>query len=852
VSLQVSPASLELVGPRAEARVLVTARLADGSLRDVTDHVTETAANAGLLLRDPDGTLHPLKDGATTLQFAYGGRHTTLKVRARDTRRALPISFKNEIEPVLTRLGCNQGACHGAQYGKGGFKLSLAAFDPDLDYTNIVRQTQGRRVSPADPERSLLLLKPTMRVRHGGGLRLEPGSVDYRLLVRWLRDGAAAPVASDPEVTRLEVLPAERVMQPGGMPQRLIVRAVYSDGATRDVTPHARIATLNDAIASCSPEGLVRPVGCGQTAVMVRYAGQATVSTIVVPFKNLPAQDLTSGPFPLGKGRIVSGLAALKPEKLSPIAALTGKRQSGATSDKSSPLPFREGGMGGLGSGSAQIDALVARKQQQLGLEPSPLCDDRTFVRRVFFDLIGTAPTADEIARFLADRSADRRARLIDALLARPEYADYWALKWGDLLRCNRTALGSPKGMWSFANWIHTQLQENRPVDQFAQDLILAQGSTYTNGPANYYRVAQAPPDLAETTSQVFLGVRMQCARCHHHPFEKWSQTDYYQLAAYFARVGVKGSNEFGQFGGEQIVKVNDGGEVTHPKTGAVMRPTPLGAQLANLPANKLPDPDRDGDRRRALAAWLTSPSNRLFARNIANRYWGYLFTKGIVNPIDDQRVTNPPTNPELLDFLADELVRGKYDLKHLLRVICNSQTYQRSSAATPANRTDELFFTHYLPRRLPAEAMLDAVDFACGTREKFPELPAGVRAIQLPDPNVGSEFLDAFGRPARLISCECERVAEPNLTQTLKLMNGDQINGKVSAEDGRVTKLLAARKPDDAIITDLYVATLGRPPRPRERNEILGALIFAPDRKPVYQDVLLTLLNSKEFLFNH
>jgi hypothetical protein len=745
------------------------------------------------------------------------------------TAVAKPVSFNLDVVPILTRIGCNQGACHGSQYGKGGFKLSLAGFDTDLDYLNIVKQARGRRIALADPRRSLLLLKPTMTVPHGGGRRLEPGSPDYKTLLRWLQEGAPGPNPADPTLTKVDVFPNERILPQGDRPLRLVVRATYNNGMTRDVTAHTRLQSLNDAVVACTPEGLVTPVGKGQTAIMVRYGGLATVATFIVPYTRLSPHPLTPSP---AQGR--GGTIAQQPAHRLPLLPSAG-----------------EGGRGDEGVRSGLIDTLVAKKQRQLGLTPSPLCDDRTFIRRVSFDLIGTAPTPAEIAAFLADRSPDKRAKLIDTLLARPEYADYWTLKWGDLLRSNRTTL-NPKGMWSFTNWIHEQMAQNRPIDQFVRDLILAQGSTYTNGPSNFYRVADNPQDLAETTSQVFLGVRMQCARCHHHPFEKWSQADYYELAAFFARIGRKESNEFGIFGNEQVVRVNDGGEVTHPKTGKVMYPTPLGVKLASLPGVKLPDPDADGDRRRALADWLTSKTNRLFARNIANRYWGYMFGKGIVNPIDDQRVTNPPTNAALLDYLADELVRSNFDLKHLLRLICTSQTYQRSSQATPQNKADELFFTHYLPKRLPAETLLDAVDFACGTHEKFPDLPMGTRAIQLPDPNVGSDFLDVFGRPQRLIACECERMSEPNLSQTLRMMNGELINRDVSKPEGRITKLIAAKKSDDAILNELYMDTLGRPPRLRERNMVLGVLAFSNDRKSVFEDVLLTLLNSKEFLFNH
>lgn len=740
-------------------------------------------------------------------QVAAPSRLPARPLPTHSTRPALaPVSFTNDVEPILTRYGCNQGSCHGAQYGKGGFKLSLAGFDPDLDHTNIVKQARGRRVLTANPMDCLLLQKASLSIPHGGGRRLEKTDPDYQVLVRWLSSGAPGPNANDPYVTKIEISPVEQILKSPGETVQVRVKAYYSDRTSRDVTRRTRLNTLNDAIASCSPDGLVKAVGQGQTAIMARFGGQATVATIMAPFtsRNLPQGDR---------------------------AVATASRQG------------------------VSVDSLVERKQRQLGLQPSPLCDDSAFIRRASFDLTGTPPTPEEIAAFVADRSPNKRAALVDALLARPEYADFWTLKWGDLLRSNRANL-TPKGMWSFTNWIHTALQQNRPADQFVRELILSQGSTFTNGPANYYRVAASPQDLAETTSQVFLGVRLQCARCHNHPFEKWRQTDYYQFAAFFARVGQKQSGDFGLFGNETVVKIQDGGEVYHPKTGAKMRPTPLGVEPVSLKTDKAaaePDLDLGGDRRSVLADWLTGRDNRLFARNLANRYWGYLFGKGIVNPIDDQRVTNPPTNPALLDYLADDLARSGFDLKHLVRTIATSRTYQRSAQATPGNSKDELFFTHYYMKRLPAESLLDAIDYACGTREKFNDLPLGTRAIQLPDP-VASDFLDTFGRPQRLIACECERYSEPNLSQTLRLMNSPMLNNKVSDGAGRIARAVQARRTDAAILDELYLVTLGRKPTYRERNAVLGVVMFSPasERKAIYEDVLLTLLNSKEFLLLH
>ncbi|MBC7529077.1 MAG: DUF1549 domain-containing protein [Chthonomonadaceae bacterium] len=748
-----------------------------------------------------------------------------------------PVSFVRDVAPILTRRGCNTGACHGAQFGKGGFKLSLAGFDPDLDHVNLVKQMRGRRVTLAEPAQSLFLTKPLMTVPHGGGIRFTPKDADYAVLLRWLKEGAKGPDATEPPLLSISVLPVERVVPRVSPAYPLKVTALYADNSTRDVTSHARINSLNDGIASATPEGVVKSNNYGQTSIMIRYGGFAAVSAVVVPYPSKSNGNAT-------KTKPTKGKAKAKPPLSSSSSVLS----------------------------SHPIDLLVARKLTQLNLTPSSVCDDATFLRRVSLDLTGTLPALEETRAFLKDKSPDKRAKRIDFLLNRPEYADYWTLKWSDLLRVRRDSLGA-KGMWSFGNWIHTQVTQNVPLDKFVRDLITAKGSAFTNGPANLYRIAREPQDLTELTSQVFLGVRMQCAKCHQHPFEKWSQRDYYQYAAFFARVRTKDSKDFGLFGQEQIVRINDDGDVRHPKTNEVMTPTPLGTKLALLKpkvkeirdatpaktsavpvvpavvANPV-NPDASGDRRTLLADWLTSKENRLFARNFANRYWGYLFGKGIVNPIDDMRVTNPASNPALLDYLADTLIKNNYDVKALLRHICLSQTYQRSSEVTGNNGADEAFFTHYLPKRLPAESLLDAIDSVCGTREKYNDLPLGTHAIQLPDPQVYNEFLDTFGRPIRQNSCECERISEVNLSQTLRMLNGDTVNNKIRDDKGKLNKNLNAKRLPSLILDEMYLSAFGRLPTLREKRIALGVIAFAPEPRQVYEDVLLTLLNSKEFLF--
>jgi len=494
---------------------------------------------------------------------------------------------------------------------------------------------------------------------------------------------------------------------------------------------------------------------------------------------------------------------------------------------------FRQGGN--------YIDDAIARKWEEMGLSPSGPADDATLIRRTFLDAIGVLPTRAEVEAYVNSKDPDKRRKLVDAVLKRPEYVDYWTLKWGDLLRINRTKL-QPKGMWAFHNWVRAAMRDNMPMDEFTRRLITAQGSTFTNGPANYFRVASNPPDLGETTSQIFLGVRVACARCHHHPYEKWSQADYYKFAAFFSRVGLKGSQEFGLFGREQAVVVRTSGNVTHPKTRKVMLPAPLGGPTMDDPV----------DRRAPLAKWITSKDNPYFARNLVNRYFGYLMGRGLVEPLDDVRVTNPPSNDDLLAAMAKDLIAHGFDQKYMLRQILLSNAYALSSQATEANKLDSVFYTKYAIKRLPAETLLDAINSATGKQDKFTQLPLGTRAVQLPDPGVASYFLDTFGRPARTAVCECERSPQPNMAQILQLMNGDYVAKKIQAKDGRLAKLIAAKKSDSEIVTELYYATLSRAPDPDELATAEKAIKAGKSRAEGLQDVFWALLNTRAFIFQH
>ncbi len=692
--------------------------------------------------------------------------------------------FRREVAPVLTKLGCNSGACHGSFQGRGGFRLSLLGFDPAFDYAAIVTEARGRRIFPASPEKSLLLTKPTMQLPHGGKKKLDVASENYRILLRWLAGGMTGG-KEGPVVTELKVTPASLVLKKGEEAQ-LKLEAIWSDGARQDATRWALFESTHDTIASIDSGGKIRSNGPGRAAITVRYLGQVAAIPVTTPFG---------------------------PESVFEFV------------------------------GDQIIDRLLAREWKQLGIKPGELSSDSEFFRRVNLDLIGVLPTSDDVRKFLADRDPKKRAKLIDALLERPEYVEFWSLKWADLLRAHRRALGD-KGLASFNGWLRQSIRENKPFDRIARELLTAQGNLFTNGPVAYYYIDKEPADLAETTAQIFMGVRLQCAKCHHHPFEVWSQDDYYGMAAFFARVQRKDSGENGAFGGAQSIRIAATGALTNPVSGKPMAPQAFSQKP--LPLDDARDP------RVALADWLTKKDNPFFARNIVNRYWGYLFGRGLVDPIDDLRATNPSAHPELFDALVKDFTDHNYDVKHLIRTICNSRVYQLACELNPSRDPDGVFFTHRQPRRLQAEVLLDAINQATLTSENFDKLPVGTRAIALPDPTVVSAFLEIFGRPKRTSTCECERGSRPDLGQTLHLANSEALHKKVIAEQGRVAKLIAAKKPLAAMIEELYLATLSRMPTETEKSSVIKKIDEAPSPREGLEDLLWALLNSAEFGFQH
>lgn len=794
-ALEVEPGEARLSGNFARLQLRVTAD-ESGRTVDVTRQAQYTISAPEILRVDSRGKVTPLASGKSVVHVEHGSLAVDVPIEVEGILAEPVASFREDLLPVFNKAGCSQGACHAAQYGQGGFKLSLLGFAPEQDFPELAREWGQRRISLLVPEDSLFLRKATMTVSHGGGKRIEPGSDEYQTLEAWVACGAPAPLKKEAEIVELTVSPTEQSYRVG-QGQQLRAVARYSDGSIRDVTHRAKFDSLGDGVAKVDESGYVTAVGKGQAAVMIRYQGQAIVSLVVSPFHD--SVDL----------------AAFQPINV--------------------------------------VDEKVMGRWQRLGLKPAGLCSDEQFIRRAFLDAIGTLPRSERIASFVASADPNKRTALVDELLGLTgdpnrdafvnEWSAYWALKWGDLVRNNRNDVGEG-GMWALYNWLRQSLRENKPVDQFVREIITAEGSIYKNGPANYYKIARNPTDLAETTVQVFLGVRLQCAKCHHHPFEVYSQADYYGLAAFFTRVGTKPSTDFGGLGGDTIVKVNSSGSIRHPRSGAVMQPTPLlGKPIAD---------DKVRDPRRLLAEWLTSPDNRLFSHNIVNRIWGYLMGSGLVEPIDDLRATNPPSNPELLEALSDEFVASGYDLRKLMRLIMTSRVYQLSSTPAPETVADTRFYTHYNVKRLPAEVLMDAIDYVTGSQERFRGVPLGTRAIELPDPNYASYFLDTLGRPQRVIACECERTADPNLAQVLQIANGELINRKLADKKGRLARLLKDKTEPREAIVELYLATVCRQPTATEIEQGLGIIQGAPNAREGLEDLLWALCNSREFLFNH
>lgn len=762
VRLEITPSAPTLDGAHARQRLLVTGVRQDGSVVDLTD-MARVSAVSETTVRVEEGAVFPVADGTATVTAQVGKLSATAQVTTRNTRKPSPWSFENNVQSVFSRHGCNMGVCHGGSSGKGGFKLSLRAYDDAADYQRLRHEGRGRRLNLLRPDDSLILRKPSLGVAHVGGLRLPKDSPDYRLIRDWIAVGAPGPKSNTPQLVRLEVFPKERALSPGAT-QRLLVTAQFSDGRREDVTHWAKFNSNEETLAKVTESGQVTLHGYGESVVTVWYLGKVAFSRFLAPFPN--RVDLTAYQ-KLPRGNF--------------------------------------------------LDDHIYRKLAQLRLWPSELCTDGEFIRRAFLDTIGVLPTPEETRAFVADRSAQKREQLIETLLARPEFVDRWTTVWADLLRVNRDLLGS-KGMWNLNLYLRQCVAENRPWNQVVREIVTASGGT-ENGPANFYRMGRRPEEFAETVSQAFLGIRVQCAHCHNHPHEKWTQSDYYRMANLFARVGRKGEDE------EETIFTASEGNVEHPR---LRRPLPPAA--FDGPTLAL---DSTLDRREFLADWMAAPDNPYVARSVVNRVWKRFMGRGLVEPVDDMRLTNPASNEPLLDALTKDFIAHNFDLKHLMRTILRSRAYQLSSRPNATNRADDRFYSRCLPRRLTAEMLLDAISQVTGKQEKFPGLPAGTRAAALPDTRISSEFLDMFGRPARQVTCECERNADPSVSQALTFINGKTLNDKIMASGGTLDKLLDSSKPDDALLTELYLSALSRSPSAAERALFLRTLTTALQKAP-------------------
>ena len=878
-------APLRLRGKDAHQQLLVTAKLQDGSLADLTRKVSYSISPPKIVQVDKAGRVTALREGEATITARTpDGSSATLAVAVERINDVAPLNFPNQIVPIFTKAGCNSGGCHGKASGQNGFRLSLLGFEPAEDYEHLVKEARGRRIFPASPENSLLLLKATATLPHGGGKRLESDSDDYHLLVRWISEGMPYGKPTDPKVDRIEVFPRERTL-PLGAEQQLVVLAHYSNGATEDVTRSALYEPNDKEMAKTDETGCVQLFRQpGDVAVMVRYQARVAVFRATVP---------------LG----------------APITQL--------------PPP------------NNLVDELVFKKLKAVGMPPSETCDDATFIRRATIDIAGRLPTPAEVRRFLAEcgarphphldplsqaqgtaaepapgtrpsavaaapqaspspagegrgdvgpsdenRSttsslagaekagvradfplADRvrekpamspsqaaRNALIDRLLDSADYADYFANKWSALLRNRRTEPKQARGTYAFHDWIRDSLLENKPYDRFVREILTASGDLEDNPAVVWYHRVREPQAELEDTAQLFLGMRLQCAQCHHHPFEKWSQQDYYSLAAFFTQVSHKTATEPGD---EMVYARRTLPSATNKKTKQSVKPAGLGELSLNL--------SPDDDARQALADWITRPKNPYFARSLVNRYWKHFFNRGIVEPEDDIRETNPPTNPELLDALARDFIDSGFDLKRLVRTLCRSQVYQLSELPNPYNKIDKQYFSRYYPKRLTAEVLFDAVNQVTGARSKFDGLPPGTRAVCLPDNsfNASSYFLTVFGRPDSSSACECERSQDASLAQSLHLLNAKEIQEKLADDHGTAARLAAdTERSDEEKLRDLYLSAYSREPDGKEaalaRDYISRKTANKEDkealtsRRQAYEDIVWALLNTKEFLFNH
>lgn len=785
-SLTILPEKISLNGAITHQQ-LVLERVEDKQfIGEVKEGVTYTSSNPDIV-RIEKGFAVPVSNGSATIKATAGNKTVSTKVTVAGMDKPSEWTFRNHVQPVLAKFGCSSGACHGAAAGQNGFKISLRGYDDDGDYLSLTRNTLGRRISLMEPAKSLLLTKPTGAVPHKGGIKFDTDSLEYRVLAEWIANGTPGPKQEDARIERIEIVPNHVVLKPGEQ-QQILVRAHFNDGRVEDVTRWTKYTDANSEVTNVDEKGNVKVMGFGEGAITAWYLQRIAIATVTAPYTNsLPRSVYAKAP----------------------------KRNF--------------------------IDDQVLTKLRSLNLPPSPRCTDEEFIRRAYLDTIGILPTATETKAFLADASSKKRDALIEQLLSRPEFVDYWAYRWSDLLLVKSEKL-KPAAMWAYYNWVRDSVAKNKPWDQFAREVVTAKGSTLDNGAANFFILHEEPKVLAETTSQAFLGMSINCAQCHNHPMEKWTNNDYYSMANLFARVRAKaGAGE-----GNQIIVDASQGELVQPLTGKPRPPRPLDGQALTF--------ESETNRREHLAKWLTAPENPYFTRAIVNRVWANFYGVGLVESVDDLRMTNPASNGELLASAADYLMKQKYDLKSLMRLILQSETYQRSSEPLPGNAADKRFYSRYYPRRLMAEVMLDAFSQVTGAPTEFKGYPNNWRALQLPDSNVKSYFLSSFGRPDRNATCTCERTDNPSVTQVLHISNGDTVNQKLTAKGNRIEQLLIAKTAPEQIVEEAYLSALSRQPTAKEKARILEVLQKTDEKelRPVIEDIYWALLSSREFLFNH
>ena len=787
--LRVSPATIVLEGPEASQQVLVSQLAADGKPLDLSRSAGYRVVPPTIATVDRRGLLRPLAEGRGRLIVQHENTRVVVPIEVRSLKNPRPVSFRYEIMPILTKAGCNAGGCHGKAAGQNGFKLSIFGFDPRADHQALVMQGRGRRVSLAIPDRSLLFLKASARLPHGGGQKIDPGSYRDRRLLRWIAEGAKFDSTGDEttRIVRIEIEPQRQTLL-ASQSQQLRVTAIDAGGNRHGVTPEAQYQSNANSIAGVDSTGLIRTGDIpGEAAILVRYLGHVAVCRITLPRPGVKFRRPPENNF---------------------------------------------------------IDRLVWDKLQRLGIEPSGPADDAAFMRRVFLDTIGTLPTATEARKFLSDTATDKRSRLIDRLLARDEYADYATMRWLNILRADQLKI-SPQGTVAMQRWLRRSFVENRPFDQFARELLTTQGNTSAEGPGSFYKILNKPDVAARSISQLLLGVRIECAQCHHHPSDRWSQADYVGLAGFFTGVSLKKLPN-----GEQAIVSRGGKDLPHPRSGEMVKARALGAKPADFTGI--------ADRRRVLADWMTAPDNPFFAKAIANRLWAHYFGRGLIEPIDDIRETNPATNEPLMRALANHLRKSRYDLKAFTRTLLNSRVYQLSATTTASNESDRQNFSHAAYKTLRAEVLLDAICQSTGVSEKFNGWPVGYRAIQVWDNRMPSYFFRIFGRPVRATVCECERSNEPSISQALHLLNAPEIAEKIEHRHGRARRLASSQRSAKEIVDELYLATLSRFPTKKEMALMLQAFDESDSdgqktgRRAATEDVLWALLNSKEFVFNH